>query len=83
VIDNFTIIGKNVSIEGSAILDRSIVHDNATISKSIIGRHVIVNSSPTKPTSIEDLCVIGDDTIIEEGIKLKAAKIYPHSKLAS
>jgi len=81
VIDNFTIIGKDVSIEGSAILDRCIVHDNAKISNSIVGRHVIVESSSEKPTMIEDLSVIGDDSLIEEGCTLKGAKVYPHSKI--
>ncbi|MEM1994277.1 MAG: NDP-sugar synthase [Nitrososphaerales archaeon] len=81
VIDNFTIIGRNVTIEGSAVLDRCIIYDNTTIRRSIIGRHVIVKSSPIKPTLIEDLSVIGDDTIIEEGCKLASAKIYPHNRI--
>ena len=81
VIDNFTIVGRNVHMEGSAILDRCVVYDNTTICGSIIGRHVLIKSSPTNPTIIEDLSVIGDDTIIEEGCRLKGVKIYPHSKV--
>lgn len=82
VIDNFTIIGKNVYVEGSAILDRCVVYDNAAISRSIVGRYVVIKSSSTRPTVIEELSVVGDDTIVDEGCRLKAARIYPHSRVS-
>ncbi len=81
-IDNFTIIGSSTTIESSAILDRCIIHRNAKISRSIIGRHVIVKSSPAKPTVIED-SVIGDDVVIDEGCRLASLKVPPHTKIST
>ncbi|MCK5403312.1 NDP-sugar synthase, partial [Candidatus Bathyarchaeota archaeon] len=43
-IDNFSRIGKDVRIENSAILDRTIIEEKAEILDSIIGRHVTIHS---------------------------------------
>ena len=80
-IDNFTRIGDGVLIENSAVMDRSIIDDAAEIHKSIIGRHVTVCSSRTKPTKISSISVIADDVILTEGCRLKATKIYPHQSV--
>jgi NDP-sugar pyrophosphorylase family protein len=77
-IDNYTQIGRGVEIEDSAVMDRVIVGDRATIKESIVGRHVTVSSSSRKPTRIESVSVIADDVIIEQGCLLTATKIYPH-----
>ncbi|BFH73869.1 NDP-sugar synthase [Sulfurisphaera javensis] len=76
-IDNFTIIGKNVKIVRSSIMDRVYIGDNAIIENSIIGRHVEIRSTPQKPTKIIN-SVIADDTIIGEGSEITNSKIYPH-----
>jgi len=80
-IDNFTRIGKNAVVANSAVMDRAIIGDNAEVYDSIIGRHVVVNSSCHKPTKITDVSVIGDDVILEEGCSLTATKVYPHQKI--
>jgi len=80
-IDNFTRIGKDVTIENSAIMDRVIIGDKAEINDSIIGRHVTVRSTPQKRTKICAVSVIGDDVIIDEGCRLEATKIYPHQEV--
>jgi NDP-sugar pyrophosphorylase family protein len=80
-IDNFTRIGKNVVITNSAIMDRAIVGDNAEIYDSIIGRHVVVNSSCNKPTKISGISVVADDVVLEEGCSLTASKVYPHQRI--
>lgn len=77
-IDNYTRIENNATIENSAIMDRAIIGENAEIRDSIIGRHVIVHSSPQNPTKVKGISVIADDVIIAEGSYLLAAKIYPH-----
>ena len=80
-IDNFSRIGKGVKIENSAILDRTIIEDNAVISNSIIGRHVTILSNNKKPTKVNSISVIGDNVVIEEGCNISATKIYPHQKV--
>jgi NDP-sugar pyrophosphorylase family protein len=77
-IDNYTRISKDCTIENSAIMDRSIIHDAAEIKESIIGRHVTIHSSEKKPTKIGSISVIADDVTIAKGCKLKTTKIYPH-----
>ncbi len=77
-IDNYTQIGRNATIENSAILDRVIMDDNCQVRESIVGRHVTINSTSKKPTKIQGVSVIADDVTIEEGCQLTATKIYPH-----
>lgn len=77
-IDNFTRIGKNAVVSNSAIMDRAIIGENAEVCDSIIGRHVVVNSSHQKPTKITAISVVADDVKIEEGCSLTSSKIYPH-----
>ena len=77
-IDNYTRIGKGVTIENSAVMDRSIIDEAAEIKESIIGRHVTILSSEKKPTKIDSISVIADDVTTAKGCKLKATKIYPH-----
>ena len=77
-IDNYTQIGKDVTIENSAIMDRVIIEEKAKIQESIVGRHVTVLSSTKKQTKIDSVSVIADDVTIAAGCKLNATKIYPH-----
>jgi NDP-sugar pyrophosphorylase family protein len=80
-IDNFTRIGKNAVVRNSAVMDRAIIGDYAEVNDSIIGRHVVVNSSQKNPTKISDISVVADDVIVEEGCVLSASKVYPHQKV--
>ena len=77
-IDNYTKVGKDVTIENSAVMDRVIIGEKAEVKESIIGRHVTVLSSPKKKTKIDSVSVIADDVTITEGCQLKATKVYPH-----
>jgi len=79
-IDNFTIIGKNVRIVKSSVMDRVYIGDNAVIENSIIGRHVEIRSSSSKPTRIIN-SVIADDAVIGEGSEIINSKIYPHKHI--
>ena len=74
-IDNFTRIGKDATIENSAVMDRAIIGDNAEVIDSIIGSHVTYLSNKQKQTRICSVSVIGDDVTIEEGCRLEATKI--------
>jgi NDP-sugar pyrophosphorylase family protein len=80
-IDNYTKIGRNVTIDNSAVMDRVIVDDEADINESIVGRHVTIESSSKKPTRISSVSVIADDVVIEEDCRLEATKIYPHQRV--
>jgi len=77
-VDNYTKIGKGVTIENSAVMDRAIIEEATKIKESIVGRHVTILSSQNKPTRIDSISVIADDVTIARGCKLKATKIYPH-----
>jgi NDP-sugar pyrophosphorylase family protein len=77
-IDNFTRIGKNAVVANSAVMDRVIIGDYAEVLDSIIGRHVVVNSSQKKPTKITSVSVVADDVVLEEGCSLNSSKVYPH-----
>lgn len=77
-IDNYTKIEKGATIENSAIMDRVIIGEKAQIKKSILGRHITVNSNTKKRTMINSISVIADDVTIVEGSKLTATKVYPH-----
>jgi NDP-sugar pyrophosphorylase family protein len=80
-IDNYTRIGKNATIVNSAVLDRVIIGDNAEVYDSIIGRHVAVNSSCSRPTKITAVSVIADDVTLDQGCNLAATKVYPHQQV--
>ena len=80
-IDNFTRVGKNATIENSAVMDRVIIGEKAKVTDSIIGRHVTVRSSAERPTKIGLVSVIADDVIIDEGCTIEATKIYPHQEV--
>ena len=80
-IDHYTRIGKDVAIENSAIMDRTIIGSCTEIADSIIGRHVNIRSSKQNPTLISNVSVIGDDVTLEEGCQLEATKIYPHQQI--
>ncbi|MBI4257680.1 MAG: NDP-sugar synthase [Thaumarchaeota archaeon] len=77
-IDNFSIIGEDVTIERSSILDRTVIGDGAEIQDSIMGRHVRIKSLQSKPTWVLGVSVIGNDVTIGEGCLVSAAKISPH-----
>jgi NDP-sugar pyrophosphorylase family protein len=80
-IDNFTRVGKDATIENSAVMDRAIIGENAEVTDSIIGRHVTVRSTAQNRTKICSVSVIADDVIIQEGCRLEATKIYPHQEV--
>jgi len=80
-IDNFTRVGKDATIENSAVMDRAIIGEKAEVTDSIIGRHVTVCSSAQNRTKICSISVIADDVIIAEGCRLEATKIYPHQEV--
>jgi NDP-sugar pyrophosphorylase family protein len=79
-VDNFTIVGKNVRIVRSAIMDMTIIGDYAVIENSIIGRYVEIRSTKNRPTKIIN-SVIADDVVIEPGTELVNSRIYPHKHI--
>lgn len=82
-IDNFCILGKGVTIERSAIMDRVLVGDGAVVQDSIVGRYSRIRSSADKPTWLLGLSVVGDDVDIGEGALLASTKVDPHQNIGS
>jgi len=80
-VDNFCIIGRDVTIERSAIMDRVVIEDGATIQDSIVGRHVRVGSTKERSTWITGLSTVGDDVDIEKGATLISTKVNPHRRI--
>ncbi|MEM3267637.1 MAG: hypothetical protein QXR69_02995, partial [Conexivisphaerales archaeon] len=80
-IDNYCVIGSNVTIERSSLMDGVVVGEGAQIQDSIIGRYVDIRSSLLKPTWLVGLCMIGDDAMIDEGSTLVSSRILPHARV--
>lgn len=80
-IDNFCIVGSDVTIERSAIMDRVLLGDGAVVQDSIVGRHVRIRSSVEKPTWVLGLSVLGDDVEVGEGALLASTKVNPHRSI--
>ena len=76
-IDNFCILGESVRVERSAVMDAARIGDNACITDSIVGRKVVVDSTPEHPTSIESNSVIGNAVTIGFGCSLVQTRINP------
>ncbi|MEM3403842.1 MAG: NDP-sugar synthase [Nitrososphaeria archaeon] len=76
-IDNFCIIGENVNIVRSAVLDAVRIGDQAKISDSIVGRKVVIESDQKNPTHVESSSVIGNAVRIGAGCKLIRTKVNP------
>ncbi|MDH5462314.1 MAG: hypothetical protein OEX09_08860, partial [Candidatus Bathyarchaeota archaeon] len=77
-IDNFCILGEHVNIERSAVLDAAKIGDYSSVSDSILGRKVVVDSTRENPTCIESTSVIGNAVHIREGCKIIKTRIDPH-----
>jgi len=77
-IDNFCILGEHVNIERSAILDAAKIGDYSSVSDSILGRKIVVESTRENPTCIESTSVIGNAVHIREGCKIIKTRINPH-----
>jgi len=77
-IDNFCILGEHVTIERSAVLDAAKIGDYSSVSDSILGRKVVVDSTRENPTCIESTSVIGNTVHIREGCKIIKTRINPH-----
>lgn len=76
VIDNYTVVSNNVTINYSVVMDRCRIDSGTIIEHSIIGRHVKIG----KNVRIEN-SVIGDDTVIGDGATLKNVKVWPHREV--
>ncbi len=76
-IDNFCILGENVVVENSAIMDATVLGDYTTVARSIVGRNVQIKSTQEHPTKIDSVSVIGNDVAIREGCNLIGTKVYP------
>jgi NDP-sugar pyrophosphorylase family protein len=80
-IDNFCILGKGVTVERSAILDRVLLEDGALVQDSIVARHARIRSSVARPTWVLGLSVVGDDVDVGEGALLASTRVNPHKSI--
>ena len=58
-------------------MDAAKIGDYTQVSKSILGRKVIVDSSKENPTTIEATSVLGNSVYVSKGCKLKSTKVNP------
>ena len=81
VLREYTVIGSNVVVKGGAVLERSVVHDNAYIGPA--GRRCGPASSASAPTScaavqVAEGVIVGDDCVVEEEAVLgDGVAVYP------
>jgi NDP-sugar pyrophosphorylase family protein len=76
-IDNFCILGESVLVERSAVMDAARIGNSARITDSIVGRKVLVDSTPEHLTTIESNSVIGNAVTIGAGCSLVQTRINP------
>jgi len=79
-IDNYSQIGRNAVIRGSAVMDRAAIGDDAQVYESIIGRHSTVESGTAKATTVMG-SVLADDVTVSAGCTIRTARIYPHRRV--
>jgi NDP-sugar pyrophosphorylase family protein len=81
-VDDGVDIGEDVEIRRSAIRDGAIVSPGAVLRDSYIGSMVEVRSSPEAPTILEEYVAVGDEVVIQPGVRIVGnVSIYPRLKI--
>ncbi len=74
-IDNFCILGHNVTVERSAVMDGGKIGDYTQVTDSILGRKVLIESTKDNPTTIDSHSVIGNAARVGKGCRLTRTRI--------
>lgn len=77
VIDHYTILDHDVTVENSVIMDRCVVGGRTVVKDSIIGRHVRIGENCEIIGSI-----LGNGAEVMNGVRIIGSKIWPHQKLS-
>ena len=76
----YTVLGNNVVVKGSAFLHRAVVHDNVFIAAQTTLRGCVIgkNTDVMRAARIEEGAVVGDECVVEEEAFISAdVKVYP------
>ncbi|MGH7424852.1 MAG: hypothetical protein ACREJP_01630, partial [Candidatus Methylomirabilales bacterium] len=81
-IDDGVDVGEGVEIRRSAVRDGAIIGLHARISDTYVGSMVEVRSGRERPTAIEGYVGVGDEAVIQPGVRLAGKiSIYPRLKI--
>jgi mannose-1-phosphate guanylyltransferase/phosphomannomutase len=79
-LGEYSVLGANVRVRNDAVLERSVVHDNAYLGEGVHLRGTVVGRSCNLRNGVRaeegvvlgDECFIGDDALLASGVK-----VYP------
>lgn len=79
-LGEYSVLGANVRVRNDAVLERSVVHDNAYLGEGIHLRGAVVGRSCNLRNGVRaeegvvlgDECFVGDDALLASGVK-----VYP------
>ncbi|MGH2704581.1 MAG: sugar phosphate nucleotidyltransferase [Actinomycetota bacterium] len=81
-VDDGVDLGEGVEIRRSAIRDGVMVGAHSTITDSYLGSMVEVQSSRRHPTILGEHVGVGDEVVIQPGVRLKGrVSVYPRLKV--
>ncbi|HEX4017265.1 MAG TPA: mannose-1-phosphate guanyltransferase [Frankiaceae bacterium] len=76
----YTVIGSNVVVKGGAVLERSVVHDNAYIGPQVSLRASVIGKRTDimRGVQVAEGVIVGDDCVVEEEAVLgDGVAVYP------
>jgi len=79
-LGELTVVGNNVVVKNGAVVQRSVVHDNAFLGPYVTLRGCVVgkNTDLMRSVRVEEGAVIGDECVVEEEAFIShAISVYP------
>ena len=81
-------LDDDVEVRGGAYISRSMIRDGAiigpaaTVRSSVVGSMSEIRSHESTPTVIEDYVALGDEVIVQPGVRLSGGvNVYPRLKI--
>jgi NDP-sugar pyrophosphorylase family protein len=70
-------VGEGSELRAVACADHAIVGSWARITDSVLGASAVVGSNRQRPTVLEDCCVLGDESTVPPGTRLRGVELFP------
>ncbi|HWC32266.1 MAG TPA: NDP-sugar synthase, partial [Actinomycetota bacterium] len=81
-LDDDVEVDEGAYVSRSSIRDGAIIGAGATVRKSVVGSMSELRSSPAQPTVIEDYVALGDEVVVQPGVRLSGGvSVYPRLKI--
>lgn len=80
----YTVLGNNVVVKGSAFCHRAVVHDNVFVGPHASLRGCVIgkNTDVMRAARIEEASVIGDECVVEEEAYISGGvRVYPYKTI--